>query len=119
VHKHCYQQLTTGYAFSARKREENPEPSNTTEAESSYARGNFKEVIQFVKDEVIGLGRAVSMKYIHTIYKLGDCRYRQKLKLRLKNYFKDDISFLTPETKSVTLLFRTPVWILVLSIITE
>ena len=45
--------------------------------ESSYSNRKFKEVTKSV-DEIIGLGKAVSMNVIHRIYNLGvdDSRYR-------------------------------------------
>ena len=59
--------------------------------QSSYDHGKFEEVIRFVEDERIGLGRAISMKVVHNIYELGvdNSRYRSKLKQRLQNHFKD------------------------------
>lgn len=99
-HKHCYQQLTSGYALSARLAEERTEQQ--PDKQSSYDHGKFEEVTQFVEDEIIGLGKAVSMKVIHEIYELGvdDSRYRNKLKQRLEKHFKDRIYFLTPKEKA-------------------
>ena len=43
------------------------------------------------------------MKILHQIYGLGvgDTRYRSKLKQRLKDYFKDSISFLPSTNKNI------------------
>ena len=88
VHKHCYQHYTTGYAAGSRSKE--TDANGTTEPESSYSAGKFEEVKQFVDDEVLGLGKAVSMKVVHEIYDLevGDKRYRHKFKKRLQNHYK-------------------------------
>ena len=42
------------------------------------------------------------MNVIHKIHNLGvdESRYRNKLKKRLQNYFKERISFITPTTKA-------------------
>ena len=96
VHKHCYQHYTTGYAAGSRSKE--TDANGIIEPESSYSAGKFEEVKQFVDDEVLGLGKAVSMKVVHEIYDLevGDKRYRQKLKKRLQNHYKEKISFVIP-----------------------
>ena len=52
--------FTSGYALSARCSEEVNKPK-----ESSYSEGKFKKVTQFVEDEIISLGKAVSMNVIH------------------------------------------------------
>ena len=77
--------------------------------ESAYFKGKFKEVTKFVEDEIIGLGKAVSMNVIHKIYDLGvdDSRYRNKLKKRLQNYFKERISFIKPTTKACEIVIPT------------
>ena len=43
------------------------------------------------------------MKVLHEIYGIvvGDDRYRSKLKMRLKNHFKEQISFVTPKYEIV------------------
>ena len=89
----------SGYAISPRLAVESTEQ---TDVQSSYDHGKFEEVIRFVEDEIIGLGRAISMKVIHNIYELGvdDSRYTSKLKQRLQNHFKDRTSFLTPKEKA-------------------
>ena len=104
VHKHCYQHYTTGYAAGSRSKE--TDANGTTEPESSYSAGKFEEVKQFVDDEVLGLGKAVSMKVVHEIYDLevGDKRYRHKLKKRLQNHYKEKISFVTPKGKAAEVL---------------
>ena len=104
VHKQCYQKFSSGYALSARCSEEVNQPK-----ESSYSEGKFKEVTKFVEDEIIGLGKAVSMNVIHKIYDLGvdDSRYRNKLKKRLQNYFKERISFIKPTTKACEIVIPT------------
>ena len=96
VHKHCYQQFTTGYALSARNIEKQDE-----QKERCYSYGKFEEVKQFVQNEIIGMGKAISMKDIHEIYDLGvgNSSYRSKLKQRLKNHFQDMICSLTPTEK--------------------
>ena len=101
-HSLCYQKFTSGYALNARCSEEK---SNTTD-ESCYSKDKFEEVKHFVNDEIIDLGRAVSMNLIHKIYELGvgDCRYRNRLKLRLQSHFKDSISF---KSKSCDIVIPT------------
>ena len=55
--------FTSGYALSARCSGEVNQPK-----ESSYSEGKFKKVTQFVEDEIISLGKAVSMNVIHKKY---------------------------------------------------
>ena len=103
VHKQCYQKFTSGCALSARCREVN-QPK-----ESSYSKGKFKEVTKFVEDDIIGLGKAVSMNVIQKIYDFGvdDSRYRNKLKKSLQNYFKESISFIKSTTKTCEIVIPT------------
>jgi hypothetical protein len=46
--------------------------------ESSYDPGNFEAVKEFVNDDILDQGKAVSLKVLHEIYGLpkDDCRYR-------------------------------------------
>lgn len=63
----------------------------------------------FVTDEVIGLGTAISMKVLHEIYGIavGDDSYPSKIKMRLKNRFKQQISFVTPKYKTAEIVIPT------------
>ena len=49
------------------------------------------------------------MKVLHEIYGIVVCddRYRSKLKLRLKNHFKEQISFVTPKYKTAEIVIPT------------
>ena len=104
VHKHCYQQYTSGHAFSSRSNV--ADDKEMSSEESSYDTGKFNEVKEFVTDEILGLGKAVSMKVLHEIYGLtiGDTRYRNRLKKRLQEHFKEKISFVTPKTKTAEII---------------
>ena len=93
VHSHCYQQYTNGYAFGSRSSTSSSVQDMATN--NCYNCGNFEQVKEYVEDKVLGLGNAVSMNILHEIYGLevGDNRYRNKLKVRLKDDFKEKISF--------------------------
>ena len=102
VHKHCYQQFTSGFASGSRSltmNESGPYDSTT----QVYDKGEFEVVKEFVENEVIEHGKAVSMKTLHDLYKLGVCdtRYRSKLKQRLQNHFNETISFLSPSKSNL------------------
>ena len=108
-HKHCYNQYTNGYAHGSSSSKANADRDIATEKTSSYDTGKFEEVKKFVIDEVIGLGRAIPMKVLHDIYGIavGDDRCRSKLKMRLKNYFKEQISFVTPKYETAEIVMTT------------
>ena len=67
------------------------------ETETTYRRGKFNEVINYISEMVIAQKKAASMKTLYEIYGLNvtDSRYRNKLKHRIKTEFGDQISFLT------------------------
>ena len=95
MHKHCYQQFTHRCRKGIRN-EEQPSTSN----DPKYDRGNFEAVKAFVCNHGLKPANDASMKQRHDIYELGagDSRYRSKLKARLQNHFKDQISFLSQTT---------------------
>lgn len=96
-HYHCYVNLTRGFAEKSRS-------EKISEAETSssniYEKGDFEKVEKFVLNEIIGNGRAVSMKELHSLYGLSvdDTRYRSKLKKKLESKFPNDICFLSPKS---------------------
>ena len=53
VHKHCYQQYTSGHAFSSRSNL--ADHKEMSSEESSYDTGKFNEVKEFVTDDILGL----------------------------------------------------------------
>ena len=82
-HKHYYQQYTNG----SRSSKPNADKDIATENTSSYEAGKLEKIKKIVIDEVIGLGRVISMKLLHEIYGIAVCdRYCSILKMRLKNH---------------------------------
>ena len=90
-HKHCYHQYTNEYVYRSRSNKANADKDIATEKASSYDAGKLEEIKKFVIDEVIGLGRAISLKVLHIqIYGIavGDDRYHNKLKNEAEKSFK-------------------------------
>jgi len=82
-HRHCYRNYI-------RVNENKNDQKNLV-----YEKGDFEAVISFVNIEIIENARVVSMTHLHSLYKLGvgDSRYTNKLKERLKNEYGDRITF--------------------------
>ena len=57
---------------------------------------DYKPVEKYVKEEIIGQNRAVSMTVLHELYglEIGDCRYRHTL---LQEYFPGQFLFPAPK----------------------
>ena len=92
VHSHCYREFT--------RKETDADEGKTLK----YDKGNFDAVIACVEEDIIRLGRVVSLKHLHELYELGigDSRYRSKLKGKLHTRFGDSITILSSSSK------RTP-----------
>ena len=91
VHAHCYQNFTRGFS-------DGSSTSSSTKTAPAYDSGDFDAVKEIISNEVISLGKAVSMKNLHVVYGLSieDTRYRSKLKQRIINLFGDKLLFLNP-----------------------
>lgn len=104
VHQHCYQNFTRGFNAASTS---SSSSTLATSKDDSYERGDFEAVKQLISNEVLTLGKAVSMKTIHNVYGLcvDDTRYRSKLKQRIINHFEEKLLFLNaPQRKGEIVL---------------
>ena len=101
-HKYFYQDFTHGCASGVASVKKNSTPQNSPRP-PTYEKGDFDKVKEFITSHIIEEGQCISMKILSEIYGLGvgDTKYRSKLKQRLKNYFKDSISFLPSTNKNI------------------
>ena len=105
VHEHCYQNFTRGFSHA-----QSSSLSSSSQAKPFiYDTGKFEKVKEYVSIEVLGLGKAVSLKTLHQIYDLcvDDTRYRHKLKHRLQSQFRDKILFISPPGKRCEVIIST------------
>ena len=60
---------------------------------------DYKAVEKYVKEEIIGQNRAVSITVLHELYglEIGDCRYRHTLKWWLQEHFPGQLFSLAPK----------------------
>ena len=65
-------------------------------ASNTYDKGDFEVVKKFISNEVIGCGKATSMKT--SMYGLSTdySRYRNKLKEQIKKQYGDKLLFIEP-----------------------
>ena len=62
------------------------------------SKSDWEAVKTFINQQVLSEKKAVSMRFLHGLYKLNpsDTRYRNKLKTRICNEFSESLTFLTP-----------------------
>ena len=70
VHQPCYQTFTKGFSQSNTEVCSSSSSSQNVNQEQSN-RSNFNEVIEYVRDVIIGDQCATSMKILHNIYGIG------------------------------------------------
>ena len=94
-HTKCYNSLTYGYSSSKRNREKEPTDDYCLQHNS---KSDWEAVETFINQQVLLEKKAVSMHFLHGLYKLNpsDTCYRNKLKTRICNEFSELLTFLTP-----------------------
>ena len=95
VHHVCYKKFTLGYSPASRA--ENLMEEDNELKECMYRKANFEEVVEYIRDSVLHLKKAASMKTLQEISGIesSDRRYRQTLKKRIEKEFGNQITFLS------------------------
>ena len=105
-HTKCYNSFVCGYSNSMRNREKEPTDDNCLQPNS---KSDWEAVKTFVNQQVLLNKKAVSMRFIHGLYKLNpiDTSYRNKLKTRICNEFSESLTFLTPANNQADVVIST------------
>ena len=107
-HTKCYNSFTYGYSSSMRNREKEPADDDCLQPNSKSA---WEAVKTLINEQVLHEKKAISMYFLHGLYKLNpsDTRYRNKLKTRICNEFSESLTFLTPANNQAGVVISTSV----------
>lgn len=100
-HDFCYKEFT-------RKEKITIATNGKDEDEENYF-GDFDAVIQCINERVLCGNQAISMAALHEVYglRVGDKRYRGKLKKRILSTFGDQLHFLSIDTQTPEIIINT------------
>ena len=73
------------------------------------SKSDWEAVKTFINPQVLLDKKAVSMRFLHGLYKLNpsDTSYRNKLKTRICNEFSESLTFLTPANNQADVVIST------------
>ena len=107
-HTKCYNSSTYGYSSLMRNRAKEPTDDDCLQHKS---KSNWEAVKTFINQQVLFEKKAVSMRFLHGLYKLypSDTCYRNKLKTRISNEFSESLTFLTPPNNQAEIVISASV----------
>ena len=91
-----------------RNREKEPTDDNCLQPNS---KSDWEAVKSFINQQVLLEKKAVSMRFLHGLYKLSpsDSRYRNRFKTRICNEFSESLTFLTPANNQAEVVISASV----------
>ena len=91
-----------------RNREKEPTFDNCLQPNS---KSDWEAVKSSISQQVLLEKKAVSVRFLHRLYKLNpsDSRYRNKMKTRICNEFSESLTFLTPAKNQAEVVISTSV----------
>ena len=104
----CYNSFTYGYSSSIRNREKKPTDDDYLQPN---CKSDWEAVKNFTNQRVLLEKKAVSMRFLHGLYKVNpsDTRCRNKLKIRICDEFSESLTFLTPANNQAEVVISTSV----------
>ena len=101
-----YNSFTYGYSSSIRNREKQPTDDDCLQLNS---KSDWEAVKTFTNQRVLLEKKAVSVRFLHGLYKLNpsDTRYRNKLKTRICDEFTESLTFLTLANNQAEVVIST------------
>ena len=107
-HTKCYNSFTYRYSSLMRNRAKKPTDDDCLQPNS---KSDWEAVKNFINQQVLLEKKAVSMRFLHGLYKQNPCNtcYGNKLKTRICNEFSETLTFLTPANNQAEVVTNTSV----------